>query len=244
MAPKGVGHVRAETIGWGRPVQGKPPQGRPPEPSPWTGRMLGMLLLVLALAAIYHGTAGQAVWRELTGYVSGTQSVQAPSATAAVAPTKAQGPAAISYGTGTTADAVASAAADTEAASADVASGDFGAATTDLAHLSRTWLTLSGSLAQDGVPVLDINDFTAVLSDAQSEVAVNDATLARSDMTRLTSEMNVLSLAYVSQEAPTFSELKDLATDLSAGVLAHNWSRVASDSRALSDLVHTIQQGY
>lgn len=235
--------VRAQTIGWGRSGAEEPKGGPPLTPSPWAGRALGILLLALALVAIYHGSAGQAVWRELSGYVAGTRSVEAPAVTRVTLRT-ATGPASIAYGTGTTADALASAAADTQAALADVGAGDFRAGDAALTHLSQTWLTLSGGLAESGVPIVDINDFTATLSDAESEAATGNGTLARADMTRLASEMNVLAFAYVSREAPTFSELKNLAMDLSAGVQQKNWGRVSSDSRALSDLVQTIQQGY
>ncbi|MCL6595016.1 MAG: hypothetical protein K6V73_02235 [Firmicutes bacterium] len=226
--------MRAQTIGWNRSSPATPPPPAEPQ-GPWAGRLIGVLLLVLALAALYHGTAGQAVWRELTGYVAGGQALgtgrtQARPAAATVAVPES--------------DILAAAAGDVAAAGGEVERGQWRAAAATLGRLENEWLRLSGMLAVDRIPVLDINNFTALLTDTQARVAARDAARARLDMNRLASEFDVLALDFVGTQSPTFVELRDLSDDLSGGVRARDWSRVSADAQALATLVQQIEQGY
>jgi len=230
--------VRVQTIGWNRTSTGAP--APPPQQGPWPGRLLGMLLLVLALAALYHGTSGQAVWRELTGYLAGTPSAvwtgHTPRAAKAVA-------------TSTTAavpesEILAEAAADVASAGGEIDRAQWSQATATLSRLEREWLRLSGMLAVDRVPTLDINNFTAILTDTQSQAADHRATSAQADANRLMSEFDILALDFVGTQAPTFTELRDLSGDLTAGVHARSWKRVSADAEALATIVQQIEQGY
>jgi hypothetical protein len=231
--------VRAQTIAWGKASTGTPPP--PQQQGPWPGRLLGMLLLVLALAALYHGTSGQAVWRQLTGYLSGSPSsvwtggTKTPPATHTVAATEVVVP---------ESEILAEAAADVATAGGQIDAGQFADAGNTLSRLQTEWLRLSGMLAVDHVPTLDINNFTAILTDTQSETADHESVAARADADRLMSEFDVIALDFVGTQAPTFMELRDLSSDLNDGVREHNWTRVSGDAHALATIVQQIDQGY
>jgi hypothetical protein len=232
--------VRAQTIGWNRTSAGNPPP--PPQQGPWPGRLLGMLLLVLALAALYHGTSGQAVWRQLTGYLAGSPSM----VWSGLKPVAKTTPTTASSSTVAVPESeiLAAAAGDVAAAGGQIDRGEWVQADTTLSRLEQEWLRLSGMLAVDRVPVLDINNFTAILTDTQGQSADHNATAARSDVRRLMSEFDILALDFVGTQAPTFTELRDLSADLETGVRTRSWKRVSADAQALATIVQQIEQGY
>lgn len=234
--------MRAQTIAWTKSTTRTPPP--PTQQGPWPGRFVGMVLLVLALAALYHGTAGQAVWRELTGYLTGSggavwTGTAPPSAATAVSGKTASTTVAVPES-----EILAAAAGDVAAASDAVSRERWQTATATLNRLEGQWLRLSGMLAVDRVPVLDINNFTAILADTQADVARHDALLAQPSIDRLQSEFDVLALDFVGTQSPTFVELRDLSGDLTVGVRGHNWQRVQSDAQSLATIVQQIEQGY
>jgi hypothetical protein len=203
-----------------------------------------VLLLVLALAALYHGTAGQAVWRELTGYLAGNPaSVWTGGHPVVDSGTRAVSTAASAVDVPES-EILASAAADVAAVGAELDRAEWVQASATLDRLQEEWLRLSGMLAVDRVPTLDINNFTAILTDTQGQAAERARAAARVDANRLMSEFDVIALDFVGTQAPTFAELKDLSVDLADGVRQHNWTRVRADTEALATIVRQIQEGY
>lgn len=201
-----------------------------------------MLLLVLALAALYHGTSGQAVWRQLTGYLAGSPSaVWAGARSAARLPARTVARTVVAV---PESEILAAAAGDVAAAGGEIDRGQWAQADATLSRLEKEWLRLSGMLAVDHVPTLDINNFTAILTDTQGQSAGRNGVAARADAERLMSEFDILALDFVGTQAPTFTELSDLSTDLQSGVNARNWQRVSQDARALATIVQQIEQGY
>lgn len=207
-----------------------------------------MLLLVLALAALYHGTAGQAVWHELTGYLSGGSAAVWTGHTTGLATSKTTAKHSVATASADVtvpeSQILAAAAGDVAAASDQVDRADWKTAGHTLSGLEQQWLRLSGMLAVDRVPVLDINNFTAILADTQADVAHKNMAMARPAVDRLQSEFDVLALDFVGTQSPTFVELRDLSGDLNAGVDTHNWKRVSSDAQAIATIVQQIEQGY
>lgn len=232
--------MRAQTISWNRTSTGTPPP--PPQQGPWPGRLLGVLLLALALAALYHGTSGQAVWRQLTGYLAGSPSsvwtgVKAshPKVARSLAATTVAVP---------ESEILAAAAADVAAAGGEIDRAQWRQADATLKRLDAEWLRLSGMLAVDHVPTLDINNFTAILTDTQGQTADREQSAARADANRLMSEFDVLALDFVGTQAPTFMELRDLSADLNDGVRTRSWERVSGDAHALATIIQQIDQGF
>lgn len=222
--------------GWGTRPGAKDARPGGEEGSPWTGRVLGVMLLVLALAAIYHGSAGRMVWQDLSRYLA-TRSPQAEPASRFtvedVQPPLAGAPAAL----GTLGAAVSGFVGD-------VAAGDWPAARGRLSAAEAAWLNLAPNLAQDGVPALELNTFTTLLADAQARVADRDRAAAAADARSLDSELGVLTVAWVGSQAPTYVELKALVQDLGTGVARHSWPEVAQDAADLRMLVARVGQGF
>jgi len=231
--------VRAQIIGWSGRSPATPPRTAQ---GPWPGRFLGMLLLVLALAALYHGTAGQAVWRDLTAYLSGGGAAvwTGTSHGGAKSPSdKASVLAAVPES-----EILAASAGDVAAVGGLVDRGAWHQANVTLNRLNQEWLRLSGLLAADQLPAVDINNFTAILTDAQTQVQDHAAVAARADVDRLQSEFDILALDFVGTQSPTFVELRDLSTDMTTGVHQRDWKRVSSDVQSLATIVQQVEQGY
>jgi hypothetical protein len=204
---------------------------------PWSGRILGLLLLALALAAIYQGASGQAVWRDLSSLVGAAPPRSTPamrtSEAADLVPPLAGEPAALGQ-----------AGADVAAYVGQAQRHDWSAAATSLRRLERTWTQLAPELADGGVPALELNTFTTLMTDALARVATHDRAGAASDARLLTSQLGVLTVAWVGSQAPTYTELADLSRDLGGAVKARSWTRVAADAQDLSMLVSRIGQGF
>lgn len=227
MRPKGAVHL----AGWptGR-------RGGNDEDGPWAGRVLGALLLVLALVAIYHGTAGRSAWRDLATFLAGQAPMTTPAARMTgtdLVPPLAGEPQAL----GDLGASVAEFVGMTHAT-------DWAGARRTLSAMNTAWMRLAAELAAAGVPTLELNTFTTLLSDAQGRVAARDLAGARTDANLLQSELGVLTVSWVGSEAPTYLELKELVRDLQPAVRMRNWQRASADASDLGMLVARIGQGF
>lgn len=201
----------------------------------WSGRLLGGLLLVLALAIIYHGTEGHTMMQQLSSYLGGgaaNGSTQMVTPVAGSATSTSEGSEMMSLEHGL------------QGLTPLIKAGDWTSVTASMATMETTWNDLENRLGKAGVQALDLNAFTADMANLALDVSTNATNAALTDVQNAQKSLDWVNTVYVAASAPTLSQLQAIAKDLHGASAAHDWARVNQDANALNTLVTHITQGF
>jgi uncharacterized membrane protein YphA (DoxX/SURF4 family) len=195
---------------------------------PWGPQVLALVVLVLALIFLYHGTVGRQLLTSLDAYLGG----QAPTLAAPAAP-KVDGQGGVD-GLQNLLTAMVK----------QVKAGDWNAASQSLGTLEENWLALQGEFSRAGVRAQDLNAVTADISELALALAAKNGSDALAQISATQRELSWITANYLSNSAPTMDQMATVIQDLQKAVTARDWTRVQEDAHALAVMMAAVQRGF
>lgn len=244
--------MKTEKIAWKRSERSNtssPPPASPSKSS-MNGKALAGILVVLALMMIYHGSAGQKMVSRLESYlggkkaqVSASNKVQ-PATSQAVASQTTSAKAQVKTSSSSLDSAIATMGTDLAKLPTLLQHGQWSTADTLLATIETDWNQVDAPMGKMGIPVADLNGLTADLANVSTDIAGRNVKSALVAVSNAQKSLAWISTQYVSHNSPTLQEMNSLVNNLNTAVHHKNWTQVADDAQALSQLMAQIKKGF